>query len=680
MKIRFVMAIVLALSVAAGAKSIDLRSAEGSGVRVLRNFHGGPDEHGVMRTYTVDLPGFEKMAYYWSLWWPAAGNRVRPFIYEDVDELQEGGMFALLKLDDGDYLAILPVGGNEAYSWFHTDGEKMTLKFGTHGTAAIEGDFPLYAWARAADPYEACYTVWNKALNFEDIDGNSLMRDEKDYPEVFEYLGWCSWEHYKGRISSENMARAMKDIEKSGIGIRYFLIDNGHFDSRTLAPNDKFSDGYKPLTDLCRDDKIKWFGVWFAYMGNKDSMMPPVDIGDIEEHMMATASGRLQPKETIEDATAFFEYLYSYARADDADFVKVDFSTYALPFYAGLMKPQSGSWAPPDNSGAIGNPYAAAVNLFRAFEEVTDREMNGLMNCNWHITANLFNMNKSATGRCSEDYKVGNIERARGHIYHSYSSTPWLGQLAWGDHDMFHSNDKFAGRLMAVSKAASGGPVYLSDEPTAFVREAIEPLIYDDGELLRPLAPAGPLRDDLFYALGDERLYRAVAPLNNRTAAIVVYNLTGGVGDDEESLSTVITPKDYSSASAMLQPYPGPWQVPDEGLLVYDWYSGKARKLKRSYDVSIKGFGDRLLQISPIEKGWSVIGRADKYMSAAAVEVLSVRDDAIRLRMDESGPLLIWSEKGRPGGKHVNFVDLGGGLYRGEMQHGKRDRTGIITR
>lgn len=55
---------------------------------------------------------------------------------------------------------------------------------------------------------------------------------------------------------------------------------------------------------------------------------------------------------------------------------------------------------------------------------------------------------------------------------------------------MFHSSDKVSGRLMALSKAFSGGPVYLSDAPDRILMKNVKPICYEDGKLLRPLAPA----------------------------------------------------------------------------------------------------------------------------------------------------------------------------------------------
>jgi len=431
------------------------------------------------------------------------------------------------------------------------------------------------------------------------------------------------------------------------------------------------------LTDRRRDDKIKWVGIWYAFLGDNHGIVAPGNLGEIGKFMYTCNAGKLLPLDNERAARAFYEYMLGFAKRDGVDFLKVDFQTDALPFYAGVPDANPLKGLPSDNRHAIGNPHAAAANLATVFQRVVDSQMEGLINCNWHNAVSLFNSGMSVVGRCSGDYKVGDLDRARGHLYYSYAATPWLGQTAWGDHDMFHSGDRFAGRIMAVSKAMSGAPVYLSDEPGKFVPEAIMPLCYQDGRLLRPLAPAAPVHEDLFYTPGTGRLYRIVAPLANKTAAIAVYNLDGGVDENQPAISTIVAPRDYAHASGMIQPYPGEWTIPADGLLVYDWYQGKAYRLGHTYRVSIRGFGDRLLQLSPIEHGWSVVGRTDKYLSAAAVEVLSVRPNEVKIKMIESGPLAVWTERGVPKARGLTFTDVGGGLYRADLEVG--DRNKIVT-
>jgi len=225
----------------------------------------------------------------------------------------------------------------------------------------------------------------------------------------------------------------------------------------------------------------------------------------------------------------------------------------------------------------------------------------------------------------------------------------------------------------------SGAPVYLSDSPKDFIAEYVRPLCYEDGELLRPVAPAAPLPDSVFIAPMRQKIaYRVIAPLAGGAAAIVVHNLEHPTS--KAPIQTSVTGQDYTYAGCMIQPYPGKWKVPGEGLVVYDWYAGRAEKLDEKYVFELKGFSDRLLHLCPIRKGWAVIGRTDKYLSPAAIEVLSVSAKKLKLRLIEAGPLAIWLANGVPKAKDVSFVSQGNGLWKADIEPGRRDMEITIQR
>ena len=190
----------------------------------------------------------------------------------------------------------------------------------------------------------------------------------------------------------------------------------------------------------------------------------------------------------------------------------------------------------------------------------------------------VFNTRYSAVTRCSMDYGEGNADKAKNHLNQSFCNMLWLGQTVWGDHDMFHSSDPYSGRIMAVSKALSGGPIYLSDNPTNFVGNFIRPLCYEDGRLLRPLAPAVPLPDSIFIDPFHQPVpFGVVAPLSGNCAAIAVYNLMAT--DAVTKVSAFVSADDYAAASGMIQPAIPPWKILPEGLIAYDWFAQSAVKL-----------------------------------------------------------------------------------------------------
>lgn len=651
-------------------QSIDFKTHENSGVKVLKGYSGNPDSLGVFEKYDLQLPDFDKGVYYNAGWWPTGSNRVYGTIVDElaIDSVNQGGMFLLLRLAEDNYLAILPMASELAYSWFDSEKDGLVMKMGTHGKGNLSGNIPLYSWSFADNPYQAAQQAWKTALDL--LPETTKMREKKDYPELFEYLGWCSWEHYKTKIDEANMIGAIEDIENSDLPIRYFLMDDGHFDRQSIQPGNNFPNGYKPLTDLRTEDKIKWMGIWYAYLGDNHGVKIPGNLGQLNEKMMKANSSILLPGDEGQLGKEFYDYFLDIAVDDQMDFVKVDFQTDPLVFYAGLEKSRATAGLPANNSNSVDNPVKATVQLSKVFQQtITDKSLP-LINCNWHHTIPLFYSGESSVGRCSEDYKVGNKQKAKAHLYHSYAAMPWLGQIAWGDHDMFHSNDNFAGRMMAVSKAMSGGPVYLSDEPTDFKSEYVKPLCLEDGKLLRPLAPASPIPDDIFKPLEEEELYTAVAPLKNASVALVVQNLS----PTEGKLSTVITQKHYTSASGMIQPYSGDWKVPEEGLLVYDWYNQSGKELGEGFEVAIDGFGDRLIHLVPIRKGWAVVGRADKYLSPASYTIKDIDENSLTIEMDESGPLILWCGHKKPVADNVEFETMGNEFWKATMPTGEKGK------
>ena len=116
---------------------------------------------------------------------------------------------------------------------------------------------------------------------------------------------------------------------------------------------------------------------------------------------------------------------------------------------------------------------------------------------------------------------------------------------------------------MALSKAMSGGPVYLSDAPDQISFSKVSPLCYDDGLIIRPLAPATVMERSVFTApLIEQVPYYVSAPLENGVAAVVIYNLCV----DSVTVSGTIDSSDYSMTGTLLQPYSGKWKLPEEGL------------------------------------------------------------------------------------------------------------------
>ena len=667
---------LLTLSTVARGRTIDLREAK-QDTLVLQSYQGNPDKAGIFEIFDLQIPSFERGVYYRGPWFPYGGNRMHGNIITKPAGAT-GGLFVVLQIAADDYLAVLPLVGDETFSYFRPTNDKFQVVLSNAGTASVQGDVPVVTWARAESPYQATQQVWKQARHVEQT--WMKLRHEKSYPEMFKYLGWCSWEGYRGKITSDKMVSALENLRDGAAPVRWFLVDDGHFDRASLAPHPKkFPAGYHPLTERRSEDAMRWVGMWHAMLGTP-SGTPKGHPKAIRDAMMQAPSGRMVPKPNRQDMTTFLDYLFQHSIDADIDFLKIDFYGSLLPIYAGTKRTKAASPLPKTNARAIENPSKATTTFARVMQQRVQKHFDGLINCNWHVAHFIFNSGDSVVGRCSADYSVGNLGKAKSHLYHSYLTSLWLGQVAWPDHDMFHSNDPVAGRMMAISKAMSGGPVYLSDRPDELKLKHIKPLCYEDGRLPRPIAPATPVPEDLFHKRDNNQLYRVMAPLPNHSAAFALYNFNGRKDSNKPSRSATIAPKHYRAASGMIQPYPGPWSLPDEGLIVYDHSESRARKLGDGYEVTIDGFGNRLVQLSPVRHGWSVIGRTDKFLAAATVELIKASPGELKVKLHETGPFALWLDEGQPQAPGVTFRAKGNGLYRAELPVKEKPRTITISR
>jgi hypothetical protein len=690
--------IVCLLSVYAQEISIDLTKRKG--LAMTRQFRGTPDPEGILNEIPLQFPEFSKGAYFSADGGGSraflAGNRNHLWIFDPSSRvinkpsfgpkvpfgLQKSpagrqGSFTLLMLSDGRYLCMLPLAGPESISWIEfEEGHPPVLKAASLGTDEVSGPLPLLAWASSDDLYEASWMVWQQVLE-NDVPGvNTTWRSKKEYPEVFRYLGWASWEEYWFAINDSVLTSNVRKINESGVPVRFFLVDAGHqtasgkdFNVRlkSFSPDPvKFPRGWEPLVSMKDQDQIKWMGLWHHMSGYIHGIDENNDFGELNKHLTRVKSGVYIPAPDDASMEAFYSQLFGSMKQAGFDFTKVDFQTPNLAHY-------------------IGEKNAVRAHSMAAASLESSVHGNGLelLNCIAQDMVSILNTRHSNVTRCSQDYVKGSIQNARVRTFQSYNNMLWMGHTVWGDHDMFHTDDcMVSGSLMAICRAMSGGPVYFSDHPDHFQKEYILPLCYRDGEVIRPLAPAVPLPESVFNnPLHERESYRVIAPLPNRAASVVCYNLLESVVP--QTLASVVCTRDYQYASALEQPYPGPNPMPEEGMVIYDWYSGKICQ-GEEFHFKLTKLSDRLFHLCPIDQGVAVIGRTDKYLSPATVSDVQVEkrasgDRILSFSMKESGPFALYLDGGLPSADRVVFKQGENGLWTGIPPVGITNYRVLIT-
>lgn len=708
----FVLSALLKGSCALGSNKnvIDLTMSSHIGIINIDGEVLNPDSNGVLKIYTLLVPSYKVGVYsssdnYYDKWPPINGNRVLPWAFSPktiislferpaygVDDqinstykvaamknrtryVSRYGIFLQLQLADGRYMAILPLASTKAVTWFYVDKSgNIQLLLCNHGTEPVSGKIPLIAWSIADNVNKACFDLFKEIEHDKVMGQNFRLRYQKEYPEVFKYLGWCTWEEYKKDISEKLLINDIVKIKNSSLPIRYTIIDDGYLtyvNQKTefgdklssFKPNNKFPNGFGSLLKLKDPATIKWMGIWQNMNGYWGGFSQENDFGDKMNSNMRILekTGRHMPKNDSLSIAKVYETFLDKAANDGFDFLKVDWQAANLYL---LNKSESAAHQAFLTSHIVDNIAHKYYN-------------NGMINCMAMNNIVLLNTRYVNVERVSIDYKLNNRLMAKEHLLQSYYNTVYMGQCLWGDQDMFHSSDSICGQIMALAKSVSGGPIYLSDAPQNIVADLVWPLCYNDGSLIRPLSPAATLQRSVFSSpINKKELYYISAPLNNDAAAIVAYNLSA----DPLTIDGTISAEDYEMTGTLLQPYQGKWKIPNEGLFLFDFFVQKGEILSEDHKFSITNFGDKYFIVTPIVNGWAVIGRSDKFLSPATVDNIKYTANSVSFSMKESGPIVIWMKTGKPYSSDIKFSNLGDGLWKGNIKKGIKNINVLINK
>lgn len=574
---------------------------------------------------------------------------------------------AIFRYRDGSFAALYPVPFQaENGDWLLTRIKLDNQNGFTVEASAFDGKPasapPQYVIGKSHSVYGAVQSAVNQAMNLPWLKGSYRPLAEKKDPEIFRYLGWCSWEQYKKAISEKKLVAVAKALKASPVPIRWMLVDDGfqqrHNQDRlqSFEPRpDTFPGAWKPLIAE-RNEKLRWFGAWHAYYGYWGGISPENTLPEAVKTGLFEINTWIYPGKTRADAQTYFDGLIGSLKDYGFDFAKIDVQCQYL-------------------DKIQGHPQAISRNIWmtQALEEACGKTGLDLMNCMAMGGVMHFFTSRSASMRCSIDYQLDNADMARSHLWQSYHNALWLGMSLQPDHDMFHSSDKLCGGMMARSKALSGGAVYISDAPSAMNPALILPLAAADGKILRPLHAGVPLPDSIFIdPLNEAKPYRVAAPLPGATAAICLYNL---LAPGKERITARITPQDYLDAFAFLPQAP----AQPRAIALFDSTTQKGTLLTETFTCSIPAFSDRLFILAPIQNGWGVIGRTDKYLSPCMVSEINASAQTLTLTLTESGPVVIYSKEKPALGNH-QATDLGEGFWKFDLPLNNLPKVLIFTR
>ena len=480
-----------------------------------------------------------------------------------------------------------------------------------------------FVWAEGENPFvllEECFAAAGKAL------GNRCPTiKNRRYPEIFEYLGWCSWDALQIRVNEKDLLKKCDEFTQKDIPVRWVIIDDMWGDVRDFYDAEyktrdemfdvmhaaklyskeadliRFPDGLKSCVAKIKEKGYR-VGMWHPTTGYWMGIDPDGDLyKECKDLLIQTDSGRYIHDYKREKSYLYYNLMHDFYREWDVDFVKIDNQSMMSRLYKGL-----------DSIGKIAREYHDGMEA-----SVGQHFDNNVINCMGMSSEDMWNRTVSAVSRCSSDFLPESAQWFKRNTIKCAYNSAVQGQLYYCDWDMWWSDDGQAVKN-SILKAVSGGPVYMSDELDRSIRDVIMPLVLDSGRILRCDRPGMPSVDCLTNNPTESKKIFKLQNVCNNSGVIAVFNFDG----DNNAVTGSVSPSDV-------------YGIQGDEFVLYEHFSGECTILDRNdkIDITLKNHDEyKLYIVVPVTNGFAPIGRIDKFISPKTIK--SVIGESIELRED----------------------------------------------
>lgn len=536
----------------------------------------------------------------------------RPAFGKKGAELPMEGQYLLVKLQNGLWRVYVPVVSEDykcvirgtengavaaLWSWF-------AGKCDCRGLAFVTGD--------GADPYaltEACVKAALAILN-----NGCRHRSERRYPEIFEYLGWCSWDAMPAdNVSEDGIMQKCQEFRDKDIPVRWAILDDmwaqiRHFDESTYdsrgemfkvmhsshmsdieASYKRFPHGLAHCLRRMQDEYDMTPAMWHPTTGYWMGLEPGSAADKkLAGTTMTSIDGKILGDWHEDKSFQYYNIYHKFFRECGAKFVKVDNQSMYRRFYKGM-----------DTVGKVCREY------HRGLEASVGLNFDGTMiNCMGMASEDMWNRSSSAISRCSDDFQPENRPWFTKHILQCTYNCLIQGQFYWCDYDMWWTDDS-QGPKNALLRAISGGPIYVSDQLDRSRKEILAPLAFHDGKILRCDRPGTPTVDCLTTDPEQSGAPLKIQNLYGKSGFVAAFNIS----KEESPVCGTVAAADV----------PG---LCGERFAAYEHFTGKVVIVDKDQRIPVE-LADHdsyaLYVFVPYEDDFAAIGLVDKFISPAGI-------------------------------------------------------------
>lgn len=541
----------------------------------------------------------------------------RPQFGDDLSAVPDRTQGLIVEKTDGSYAVFLPITSEQYKCDLRGEADGLCAVLFSWYDKLNDCHAPAFAYAEGDDPFallEACAEAGMKILGM-----GGKTRAERRYPAMFEYLGWCSWDAMQIRVSEDGLLEKCKEFRDKDIPVRWAILDDMWADIREFrdAEYETFGDMValmhsSSLYDFEADpirfphglahciDKMHGYGMtvgmWHPSTGYWRGIHPDSPLfTEIKDLLVQRPDGRWIPSPEPGKMFLFYAKFHAFLRSCGAEFVKIDFQSCLRAHYRGME---------PIGQTARTMQTAIEASVGAHFD-------NNLINCMGMASENMWNRQNTMISRCSDDFKPEDRAWFAKHITQCAYNSCIQGQFHVCDWDMWWTDDGQAVKN-SVLRAVSGGPIYVSDKIGRSRKEMLDPLILDDGRILRCDRPAMPAKANLTR----DPEHSAGAMLVQNTCCDGAAGVVAAF-----NLHADNAPADGSFTAADIHGL-----VSSQTYAVYEYFTSEMRILDIA-DVYRFTLDDqdafRLYIVVPYVNGRAVFGIVDKMIAPMTVEKMT---------------------------------------------------------
>ncbi len=536
---------------------------------------------------------------------------LRPAFPSSPSDIPDNTQLLITENESGKFTVILPVVGDTYKTvLIGKDESTVTAKIYS-GYAKLSTCKTLVFATSSGNNIHSLLEKCTKAALFA-LGSNIPAISERSYPEIFEYLGWCSWDAMQIRINREGLIEKCLEFRKKNIPVSWMILDDMWAEIRDFYGREYYSFGdmckmmhASALYDLEADPlrfpgglketlaEIKKLGfkpgIWYpttGYWRGIEKNSPAYE--KLKDHLIETDDGIFVPSFEKEKAEGYFNTINTFLKDSGAEFIKVDNQSMFNRFYSKLTP--------------IGN---AAHSYHDALESSAETYFDSnMINCMGMSSEDMWSRKTSAISRTSGDFLPENSEWFKKHIMQCSYNSLLQGQFYYCDWDMWWTDDSQALRN-SLARAISGGPIYVSDKIERSIPEVLSPLTLSDGRVLRCDRPAMPTSDCITSDPTKSGKPIKLQNVANGCGIILLFNLS----DDNTPVNGTLSPSDVSGLSG-------------NEFAVYSHFDRSVKIMKANERLKLTLDDNNsyaLYIIAPYENGFAAIGNPDKFISPATI-------------------------------------------------------------